>query len=620
MSVASGLTNDVAVKVRAHVDGTDDYSSYLDVTGKKLTYPTAVTISGNSTINQNGMYNYTKALSGTYNADVTNVVWSLSTNSASTLYASDASGATVNVTNTPATSVEVTLTCTVTFEGNETRTGTKTITMVLTYPSSISIDGPASIADNGDYNYTKTINGTYTASLTGVSWSLTSNSNITIKSSDNNGAVVTAPQGNDTAVTLTLTCTCAFSGGTTLSGTKSISVSTFDAPPIAEWVDLGLPSGLLWCNHNVGGTKETDYGEYFSYGNVTGHKSTNGFTFDDNYNFNNSNYGSTPGASISFTSDHKNADYSPTSGYDAAQVNMGGDWRVPTVNEFQELYDNTDIEWTTINDVKGRKFMKKSDNSVYVFFPAAGFGNNTSLYSSNSICYYWSSSLGHANYAYILYSYSSDTIPNALNIERYKGLPIRAVREAPKAIDLGLPSGTLWADRNIDATAPEDYGSYFSWGNIEGHKSSNGSTFDDGYSFNSTTYNATPGKQVGNNNISSSDAAHDAALANLGGSWHMPTVTEFRELYNNTDNEKTSINGITGYKFMKKSDHSIYIFMPIGGDGINNRVANRGSSGCYWSSSTNGDSKYRMLFDNNHTQSDNGNGAPYYGYHIRAIQ
>jgi hypothetical protein len=174
MSVAS-IDSDVTVKVRAQVEDSGEYSAYMDVTAVNITYPTAVTISGTSPINSNGMYNYTKALSGTYNADVTNVAWSLSSNSASTLYSSDANGATVNVTNTPATSIDVTLTCTVTFEGGVTRTGTKTITIVLTFPSSVSVSGPATIDDNGDYNYTKTISDSYTASLTSVNWSLTAN-------------------------------------------------------------------------------------------------------------------------------------------------------------------------------------------------------------------------------------------------------------------------------------------------------------------------------------------------------------------------------------------------------------------------------------------------------------
>jgi uncharacterized protein (TIGR02145 family) len=616
------------VKVRAQVEDSGEYSAYLDVVGKKLTYPTAVTISGAGTVNSNGMYNYTKALSGTYNADVTNVAWSLSSNSASTLYASDDNGATVNVTNTPATSIDVTLTCVVTFEGGVTRSGSKTIAMVLTFPSSVSVDGPASIADNGDYNYTKTINGSYTAALTSVNWSLTANQNVTIKSSDNNGAVVTAPQGNDTAVTLTLTCTCTFSGGTTVSGTKSIAVSVFAAPPVAQTVDLGLPSGLLWCNINVGAASETGYGEYFSWGNVTGHKFTKGPKFDDSYSFDSTTYASTSGASISFTSQHKNADYSATSGYDAARENLGGSWRMPTATEFQELYGNTDNEWTTINGVKGRKFMKKSDHSVYVFFPAAGYSNGTSLSGRGSNGGYWSSSLRSADRGYFL-DFISSLVYSQNDINRYYGYQVRAVQDPPKTVDLGLPSGTLWAKGNIIKKGADyqigeetDYGAYVSWGNVTPHFSSNGSKFDDSYNWGSSNvgpYASTPGKSV-SASIQSNDSAHDAALALLGSQWHLPTNENFLELYSYTDKEWTSINGVYGQKFMKKTDHSVYVFFPAGGYGQDTSLNYRGEYGFYWSSSWCNAGSGNVLFFYSSSVEPQSTQYRFYGSSVRAVQ
>lgn len=429
MNVGS-LESDVAVKVRAQVDGTSSYSSYIDVSAQKITYPTAVTISGNGTVNQNGMYNYTKALSGTYNAEVTNVAWSLSSNNASTLYSQDANGATVNVTNTPATSIDVTLECVVTFEGGVTRTGTKTITMVLTFPTGVTINGVGSIDANGDFNYTKTINGSYTAALTSVAWSLTANQNVTIKSSDDNGAVVSVPKGNDTAVTLTLTCTCTFSGGVTKTGTKDISVAVIVAPPtivVPTPIDLGLPSGRLWASWNIGAESEEEDGAYFSWGNIEPHF-PNGTTFSYNWGSSNTGpYASTPGSSIPFTSQTKNADYSADSGYDAARELLGGSWRMPTATEFKELYDNTDNEWTTVNGVNGRKFMKKTDHSVYVFFPAAGFGNNTSLSSRGSYGLYWSSSLGSADRGYRLNCNSSNVNPQDYS-SRCSGYSVRAVQ------------------------------------------------------------------------------------------------------------------------------------------------------------------------------------------------
>lgn len=197
-------------------------------------------------------------------------------------------------------------------------------------------------------------------------------------------------------------------------------------------VDLGLPSGTLWADRNVDATAPEEDGSYFSWGNITGHKSTNGSTFDDSYDWgskNNGPYASTPGASIQFTSQHKNADYATNSGYDAAHENLGGSWRMPTENEFQELYNNTDNEWTSINGVYGRKFMKKSDHSVYVFFPAAGRGYRTSLDSRGFDGSYWSSSLYSADRGYNFYFDSSNVTPQNYNY-RYYGCSVRAVQSA----------------------------------------------------------------------------------------------------------------------------------------------------------------------------------------------
>ena len=79
------------------------------------------------------------------------------------------------------------------------------------------------------------------------------------------------------------------------------------------------------------------------------------------------------------------------------------------------------------------------------------------------------------------------------------------------AVDMGLPSGTLWADRNIGAKSPEDFGLYFSWGNIEGHVMGSGYDFDD--------YNETKGHELDGD----IDIEHDAARFNMGEPWQMPT-------------------------------------------------------------------------------------------------
>lgn len=220
---------------------------------------------------------------------------------------------------------------------------------------------------------------------------------------------------------------------------KTYTYSVTKEPEEILFIDLGLPSGTKWAKGNIvsdgnGGYKvgeETDYGAYFSWGNVTPHFPSNGSTFDDAYNWGTSNTGSpyagSAGASISYTSQHKGRDYTANTTNDAARACLGGSWQVPTATQFQELYDNTDSEWTTISGVNGRKFMKKTDHSVYVFFPAAGVGYSTSLGNRGSLGLYWSSSLYSAGSGYYLNFYSSRVYSQDYG-NRYLGFSVRAVQ------------------------------------------------------------------------------------------------------------------------------------------------------------------------------------------------
>ena len=210
---------------------------------------------------------------------------------------------------------------------------------------------------------------------------------------------------------------------------------TFEYEEQAGFVDLGLPSGKKWAIGNIisdgnGGYKvgeETDFGAYFSWGNIVPHFSANGSTFDDSYDFGTSNsgpYASTPGASVGANIPTNDAQH------DAALALLGSPWHLPTKEDFQELYDNTDNEWVADfngTGVAGRKFMKKTDHSVYVFFPAAGNGYGTSLSGRGSNGYYWSGSWVSADRAYLLVFASSSVNPQ-YSYYRYYGRSVRAVQ------------------------------------------------------------------------------------------------------------------------------------------------------------------------------------------------
>jgi uncharacterized protein (TIGR02145 family) len=268
---------------------------------------------------------------------------------------------------------------------------------------------------------------------------------------------------------------------------------------------------------------------------------------------------------------------------------------MPTKEETKELYDNTDTEWTTIDGVAGRKFMKKSDHSVYIFLPAAGDYDGTSLYYRDSFGYFWSASFFSSSYAYSFCFDSSDVRPQGRS-SRYYGFPVRPVRQLPQEVDLGLSSGTLWANKNVGASSPEDYGLYFAWGETTGYKSpedrntkltaETGTTYSGG--FDQTSYDRTDGASGISGNLSGDN---DAATVNLGSGWRMPTVEQWIELLDETDHESVTVNSISCFKLMKKSDHSIYILLPKASSVSSMNIWNNGIYAGFWNSAWSSDLK-----------------------------
>ncbi|MBQ8337336.1 MAG: hypothetical protein IJY44_07390 [Bacteroidaceae bacterium] len=157
-----------------------------------------------------------------------------------------------------------------------------------------------------------------------------------------------------------------------------------------------------------------------------------------------------------------------------------------------------------------------------------------------------------------------DSILSTIEIEQ-RGAPTYS--NSHEYIDLGLPSGLKWATCNVGATSPEEYGDYYAWGETS-HKSS----YDEN---NSVTYGVTMGDISGDNQ-------YDAARANWGGDWRMPTDAEFKELIDNCVLEWIASNGINGIVVTGKNGNSI--FLPAAGCKRGASLSNSGASGAYWSS------------------------------------
>ena len=179
------------------------------------------------------------------------------------------------------------------------------------------------------------------------------------------------------------------------------------------FIDLALPSGVLWADKNIGATTPYEHGLYFSWGNVIGHAEGSGYDFSDAV------YAGTPGAALT-----GNVPVNTT--YDAARHNLGSPCRLPTVGEFQELNSNCDSEWTDEDGVAGRRFTSRI-NGNSIFFPASGYYNGTTLDGRGSYGYYWSSSYMSETNAYDMNFNSGGVNPAYYNYRRY-GFSVRAVQ------------------------------------------------------------------------------------------------------------------------------------------------------------------------------------------------
>ena len=194
-----------------------------------------------------------------------------------------------------------------------------------------------------------------------------------------------------------------------------------------QWVDLGLPSGLLWADCNVGAQHPEDYGNYYAWGETAPKEVYDWATYA---------YGNDPHALTKYC-DNANYGLNGFTDYlyileasdDAATVNLGDSARMPTKMEWQELRDYTTSIWTSKNGVNGLLLTGKNDKSL--FLPAAGGCDLSGLVLVGDMGSYWSSSLdatGHPDGAWdcSFSSMSGSLVPT--NTSRYTGSCVRAVR------------------------------------------------------------------------------------------------------------------------------------------------------------------------------------------------
>ena len=254
-----------------------------------------------------------------------------------------------------------------------------------------------------------------------------------------------------------------------ISGTTAAIIS--DASTDGhEYVDLGLPSGTLWATCNIGANSPEEYGDYFAWGE-TEPQTDNAYTW--------TSYKWCNGSETTLTKYCRNSSYGNegfTDGLtelefvdDAAFMNWGNDWRIPSQEQFDELINSeyTTTEWARVNGVNGRKITSKVDGyrDRSIFLPATGLHNSGSLSLAGSYGFYWSRTpySGSPNYARYL-NFSLNDV-SMFGYDRYYGLSVRPVRTVVEAtcaeVNAGMDGVTYRVTGHVTSIVNTNYGNYY---------------------------------------------------------------------------------------------------------------------------------------------------------------
>ena len=176
---------------------------------------------------------------------------------------------------------------------------------------------------------------------------------------------------------------------------------------------------------------------------------------------------------------------------------------------------------------------------------------------------------------------------------RCSNMVVRVTVKAHGKVQL-WEGGPYWADTNIGAEAPEEYGLYFWWGDTVGYRREGDAWVASDGSSQNFWFDSAPTYGKYNNTLQSEGwttsagvlaPAHDAAHVHWGGGWRMPTMDELSALSGNCDWTWTTRNGVNGYVVSGRGAYSsASIFLPAAGLGDGASLGYAGSDGYYWSS------------------------------------
>lgn len=385
------------------------------------------------------------------------------------------------------------------------------------------------------------------------------------------------------AALLCLVCSCSKDDKLSPSSFNPEKVRTYENGH--EYVDLGL--SVMWATCNVGATTPTEYGDYYAWGDTMYYYQAGEAQVSTSANMHWkenrgngymwSSYTYTPGTSSDSISKYVTDEFHGTKDNrpfleltdDAANACWGGKWNMPSADNFKELLDTNNCDWTWCNTlntefggVAGFKVTSRK-NGNYIFLPAAGYRQGKFLRDGSGN--YWSCTLStEASQSAEILSFTTDNtgkhIKDVHDKNRFYGYSIRPVfnevrnesnpsgyKDGHAYVDLG--AGVKWATCNIGATTQTEFGDYYHWGDTailyvpgtaQSHPIQWKSNDRKGYSvgtykycnnssFEMTKYctNSDYGTVDGKTEL---DPEDDVACAKWGNSWAMPTEEQLIQL------------------------------------------------------------------------------------------
>lgn len=331
-----------------------------------------------------------------------------------------------------------------------------------------------------------------------------------------------------------------------------------------QWVDLGLPSGLLWAEYNLSATDANDNGRLYGWADPE--------------------EVSTDQGSYPWLVEDSPEDIASTE-YDVVQKVLGGDAHLPNTYDFLELKKECSWTYEPGDAVTPVGWYVEGPNGNKIFMPMAGNRQGDgSSYRDGTVAYFWTSE-NYSNLQAKCYTFSTSAGVNGKisNENKYLGMSIRPVSgvsnsydpyNPPKienpsdsdkyAVDLGL--SVEWSSVNVGANSPEQSGDLYAWGETSPKTE---------YTLDNYKYYV-GGKYIVLGQDDTADIAnteYDVAHVEWGGDWMMPNEIQWNELMSECNWTWETENGVPGYRVTSKiNGKSIFLAAPFD------------DQGSYWSS------------------------------------